>query len=368
MKAGKKTIKLILLGAIALGLVLGVSLIRSKLEVDDDVFTGADYTVFATDAAPEIAYTPVQSPTTGKWYYEGWEYKPVGVMIENQVACRPQSGLQSADIVYEANVEYSITRFLAIFNDNTPDFIGPIRSARVYFMRLQQQWNCGYFHFGGPGGDDSINIKGSSSKHIAQWHNLIGGHRGYWWREYDGSKIPAPYAPHNVFTTVERLQSLMTEVTDVKAPLTFSQTNSYGDSGKTVDSIVLHWIKGSTVTYRYDAEKDKLIRYSNSGASAVPHIDNNTGNAIEVQNLVVQYCKYSLHADGIHRIVTLLGSGKAEFFIGGKHITGTWSRSAYTEPTVYLDADGNEIVFTAGNTWIAIHPTSTAAATVTYAE
>ena len=74
-----------------------------------------------------------KSPTTGLSVTGNPYY---GVMIENYVDARPQTGLDKADIVYEALAEGGITRFIAIFHDNIPTVAGPVRSARPYFVSI----------------------------------------------------------------------------------------------------------------------------------------------------------------------------------------------------------------------------------------
>lgn len=314
-----------------------------------------DQTACWCDTAPDEAFTPVQSPTTGRWYYAMGEYKPLAVMIENSPDARPQCGLQAADIVYECNAEGNITRFMCLFNDNICTYVGPIRSARVYFMRLQQEWDAAYVHFGGPTNrsyvDDLVDIYGSNCYHIDVRMNLIGGHAGLWWRE----KAPR-YAPHNVFTDLTLLQAIIPEESDPRTPLKFSSESVYSDNGKQVDSVTIEWLLGTYVTYKYDADIDKLIRYSGRGSSAEAHYDGNTGKPIEVQNLIIMHCAYSLHWNGVNRMVTLTGSGRCDYIIGGQHITGTWVRKSYTDDTLYLDSEGNEIVLVAGNTWVAVQP------------
>ena len=61
--------------------------------------------------------------------------KYFSVMIDNTTEVRPQSGLDQAMVVYEALAEGSITRLLAIFSlADLPDTLGPIRSARPYYL------------------------------------------------------------------------------------------------------------------------------------------------------------------------------------------------------------------------------------------
>ncbi len=56
------------------------------------------------------------------------------VMIENSGEARPQSGLLEADVVFEAIAEGGVTRFLALYQAGAPQAIGPIRSARPYYV------------------------------------------------------------------------------------------------------------------------------------------------------------------------------------------------------------------------------------------
>ena len=74
---------------------------------------------------------------------------PVAVMIENSPDARPQAGLTSADIVYEAVTEGGITRFMGIFSQNYPTKAGPVRSARSYFIDWLSEYDAFYAHAGG---------------------------------------------------------------------------------------------------------------------------------------------------------------------------------------------------------------------------
>src|SRR5690349_3213017 len=53
----------------------------------------------------------------------------VVVKVDNSPWARPHAGINQADIVYELNVE-GITRFMELYHSNSPDRIGPVRSAR----------------------------------------------------------------------------------------------------------------------------------------------------------------------------------------------------------------------------------------------
>ena len=282
------------------------------------------------------------SYTTGFPIDERTEYKPIGVVIENSAAARPQNGLQSADIVYEAPVE-GCTRFFCIYNDTLPENVGPVRSARIYFIKIQQEWDCAFAHFGGPESGEA-NVYLASSEHIKTRINFIKGtYNDYYWR------ISSRNKPHNAYTNVKKCQELMEEEAKVR---TFNFDSDFEYEGRAISSVVLPFYSGE-VTYRYNASKDLLLRYMGKKE----FIDADTKKAVEVQNLIVQYNHFYHGNEAKGRwLCDLVGSGKADFFIGGKHIKGTWERADYDKPTIYKDSKGNEIVLQPGNTWIASHP------------
>lgn len=327
-----------------------------------------DYASVLSSAVPD-EYAPKQSPTTGIWSYE-WPdyYEPIGVMIENQFAARPQWGLQTADVVYEANAEGTVTRFLAIFNDSIPDFVGPVRSARVYFIRLQQQWDCYYVHCSGPYGPDAINIYSPIYTSLVNRRynaKVSSSTRWFAWREYS-NRITTPKAPHNVFVNPQAIQNAATESCSVETPLKFSYTPMYTNIEKAVSKVQVRF-RGQNVVWSYDAKSDKLFRSHGTLSSSAAHMSAETGEQIRIQNLIIQYSKYQMFTDGVHRIITLTGSGKAEYVINGKFFTGTWYRESYETDTIYYDAQGNEVLLSPGKTWIEVCP-SDKYSTVTYAE
>ena len=76
------------------------------------------------------------------------EGRAVAVMINNHPAARPQSGLNKADIVYELLAEGDVTRFLAIFQSEQPENVGPVRSARNYYIELAKGFDSLYIAHG----------------------------------------------------------------------------------------------------------------------------------------------------------------------------------------------------------------------------
>ena len=75
--------------------------------------------------------------------------RPFAVMINNISVARPlQSGLQDAYLMYEIIVEGGISRYLALFIDQSTERIGSIRSARHYFLDYALENDAIYVHHG----------------------------------------------------------------------------------------------------------------------------------------------------------------------------------------------------------------------------
>ena len=60
--------------------------------------------------------------------------RPIAVMIDNHKDAWPQAGLNKAYMVYEIIVEGGETRLMALFKGVDLEKIGPVRSARHYFI------------------------------------------------------------------------------------------------------------------------------------------------------------------------------------------------------------------------------------------
>jgi hypothetical protein len=71
------------------------------------------------------------------------------VKIENSENARPQSGMDSADIVIEELVEGGITRFMVLFHSDLPAVAGPIRSARPVDVELLSGFGASGFAYSG---------------------------------------------------------------------------------------------------------------------------------------------------------------------------------------------------------------------------
>lgn len=274
----------------------------------------------------------VYNPLTGKYLqYTG---KPIAVMINNLYMARPQTGLNLADVVYEAEVEGNITRFMAIFNGKNPDIVGSVRSARPYFLDLIKPWNCYYVHVGGST-QAYIDIPKLGIKNI----DNMRGDRGF---SFDNSR----QAPHNTYFDIQT--ALQKKQSSINLPGWYKEAPPAAKAD--YRSIKFTYNKQNSPGYIWDDKMRVYLRTINDQ----PHNGRDTGKQIAVDNIIFQYARHIYSGDELGHIdIILNGQGKAEYFLGGKHSTGIWQRNGYGH-ILYLDDQGKPVQMVSGNTWIQI--------------
>jgi len=303
-------------------------------------------------AEPTPEPSPEPTPHIGSYTtglpFEG-EYKPVMAVIENSPAARPQLGLQTADVVYEVPVEGSITRFVCVFSDNVPEGIMPVRSGRVTFLYLQQEWDAVLMHWGGSGsgvsGAPAYTFFGN------ELHGKIkidvDGWSGKWNDYYQ--RVKDKKAPHNVKGNPKLVQQLY----DYEPkPLDWRFDSMVSYSGDDVAQINLPMCSGDNdfVSYAYDSAQDVYLRSMSGKAFKSAETD----KQLSVKNIIVQYSTYE--SKDVYKVWNMIGSGNADIHIGGKLIKGSWEKKSVESQTMFYDDKGEPIVLKPGNTWIHIHP------------
>lgn len=322
-----------------------------------------------------------ECPMNGQLYSKSqkavWEKRrPLGIMVENSVPARPQSGLSSADIIYEAVAEGGITRFLTIFYCQDAKYIGPVRSARIYFVRLLQEYGNYplYVHVGGANTDGPADALGTIEKLKWAGYNDLNQFSvpfPNFWRDYD--RLPDRATEHTVYTSSSRLWDYAKE----KRSLTDKDKK-----GKQWDENFKKWkftdgiaadVRGTegakisfgfwksfaadyAVTWTYNKTSNSYVR-ENGGSS---HIDKNTNKALEVKNIVVVFADESPANDGYpggHILYDLAGSGDAIIFQNGQAIEATWNKKDFTARMTFADENGKEVPFVRGQIFIEILPT-----------
>ncbi|MDK2868376.1 MAG: hypothetical protein PWP38_2691 [Clostridiales bacterium] len=291
------------------------------------------------------------NPLTGEYVETGTlAGRPIAVMLDNQYDARPQAGLIKADVAYEILAEGLITRYMGIFYSHLPEHIGPVRSARPYFLQKALEYNPYYVHVGG-------SMQALSDIKSYKMADIDGLYSGAFHRE-SHKRIP-----HNMYTEASTLladgnRKHYDEAVTVSF-LDFYATFHVLENGTDANTIkCLYKAPTSTdkvgyyTTYLYDPETTRYMRQTNGK----PHIDEDTGEQLYAVNILVQYVSQKVLDNEGRLQLGLVGEGKGMYYTGGKGIPVTWSKADARATTYFTDANGDAIKLNPGKTWFQIMP------------
>lgn len=272
-------------------------------------------------------------------------------VIENHYDSRPLSGIANSHMVFEFLVEGGITRLLALYtSDQDIKKIGPIRSARPYFLEIAKPYNALFAHVGGsPQALEMI-----QTQNINDFNEYARGN--YFWRD------KTRFAPHNVYTSIELLSKgceifCPKEYDDLPSTLlTYSDKildendNNSGDSMYATEVFIPYSTSVYNVKWVYDQENGNYDRYQLGKKDR-----DSSQNEIKVENIIVLKADTDV-IDSVGRLnIDLNGTGSALYFIDGFVYTGFWKKESLAEPITFFDKDMNEFdTFKTGKTWINV--------------
>ncbi len=261
----------------------------------------------------------------------------LAVMVDNLKGSRPQTGLGEAGIVYEIEAEGRISRFMALYAGDPPPNVGPVRSARTYFLHLVREWGAYYAHIGGSE-DAKANIRRWGIQDLDDFKNSPG-----FWRDRTRR------APHNAYLNLaEALAGKAPEGILIYKDWIFEDPPAGPPNCR---GFSFRYRQDYEVAYKFSPQRKEYLRFING----VPHTDRVTGCQLAATNVVIQYAPHIYLGDALGHIeVELVGRGEAEFFLAGKHIKGSWEKAGASAPTKFYDSEGREIRFVRGNTWIQV--------------
>lgn len=290
---------------------------------------------------PTPTAVPTNTPVPVK-FSSVFDFQPLAIMVENHSDARPQSGLDKADVVYEAVVEAGITRFMAVYANREAEVVGPVRSARHYYVYWACEYNAIYAHCGSsPQGYDALRAVGLTSL-----DDTYG--TGSFWRSNDR------VAPHNLYASTRALRDSAEDWgSGWLSGLRFRPTDAAAEKPEVTEIRIVHPDQ-YTVVYTYSKEDNAYLREM----EGFPHVDAYSGVQYQPKNVIVEFVEaWRIPGDTAGRMdMALVGQGDAYVFVGGKAIKGSWIKPSLTAPTHYVDASGNDIVLNPGQTWIQVVP------------
>ena len=332
--------------AVAAAFLLAAGLSGCSSEEPDADPTAQPSVEPSPDASPTSEPTPdLEAPTvwplTGVEVEEIAQRPAIAVKIENSAAARPQIGLEHADMVWETLAEGGITRFVAVFHSDIPEFVAPVRSVRPTDPAIVAPLGGVLVYSGAqPAFISLVNAQNIQSMYMDR------GDPGF-------ARMPGRFAPHNVIGT---MATFLANVNDSRTvppenQLVWTWVPGEGTAiteGSAVDSLVAHMSAGQSTGWVWDEESGTFLRSNNNAASL-----SDTGEQHAATNVVflLQDVRMSAADSSVPETV-MVGSGQAIVASGGHYVEATWVKDSVDSVLQLLDLDGNPILLEPGATWI----------------
>ena len=265
---------------------------------------------------------------------------PTAIMIDNHTNARPSFGLSKANFVFEAEAEGGITRYLAIFaNDENIEKIGPIRSARPYFINWAREFSAVYTHCGGSPAALAMIIK-ENIIDLNEFYNA-----DYFWR--DNIK----QAPHNIYISSEKLNNFKNKKILENGKFfswKYKNDNKIENRPNKASIFINFKLDDYKVKWEYNKDNNNYTRYLAKNIHKDSH-----GDIIFAKNIAIMFIDSKVVDDKMRLDMNVVGNGKAMVCIDGICDDAEWNKKSESARTRFYK-ENNEIEFNAGTTWIEV--------------
>ncbi|WP_144721330.1 DUF3048 domain-containing protein [Agrococcus jejuensis] len=287
---------------------------------------------------------PITAPLTGIEVDAEIQLPAILAKIDDHPDARPQFGLETTDIVYEELVEGGLTRYVAVWHSNVPQQIGPVRSIRPMDPGIAGPFG-GMMAFSG-GQPHFVAAMQAVSTSTSVIHG--GG-------TYDAyySRGGPHAAPHNVILQAAQLQADNAQIAPPQPQFAYADDEASPTSqaaGGPASQLSLAFSQSQSRQWGCDASSGRWAR----GQQGVADLDA-SGNQLSAANVVVLRVQVIPNGDIPQ---TMLEGYYGDGFVasGCSWVPVTWSKPDIATPIQILDASGQPVVLTPGNTWVELVP------------
>ncbi|HVF32258.1 MAG TPA: DUF3048 domain-containing protein [Acidimicrobiales bacterium] len=291
----------------------------------------------------------VQAPLSGRPVDEDSARRPaVSIKVDNSPEGRPQAGLEKADIIYEEKVEGGVTRFIAVYQSQESELVGPIRSLRTTDRPVVSAFG-GVFVFSDGVAFTLGRLKGAPVAAVSE--------------RDESSAFTYPKGKRRPYATFGATTRLRREAKDPRPPSAafpfLTEGEAFAPAGATAASRASIEYGGRTRgAFEWDAATGRWQRSTNG----TPHLLAD-GTRLTFANVIIQKVAYRGvgYKDSTKHPVeeaVVVGEGEAVVLSGGKQAKVRWSKASAEAMTVYTDAAGAPVKLLPGSTMVALAPTS----------
>jgi hypothetical protein len=347
----------VLLGVAILAIPIGGAAAYAQFESDHVAAIGA--AAIGAAATTTTTPAPTLAPLTGlPALSSSMATRPaVIVKIDNDAAAWPQSGIDQADVVYEEVVEGGITRYLAVFQSQDADVVGPVRSVRETDADIVRPIGGLFAYSGGIAPFVSL----IDSAGVTDVGAVADG------SAYYRSSLRA--APDNLYTSTAVLRERTPPDAGPPPPLFdyVGAHQAFSEPGEeSVSKVTVAMSATAVVTWSYDPSTTQWLRSTNGAPQRVAQGGSLTpGPPIVSTNVIVEMVPYQNtgYIDPAGNPVpdaNIVGSGPAVVLSGGKLVHATWLKPSPSSITTYQASDGSHIGLLRGQTWVMLAPAGAA--------
>lgn len=302
-----------------------------------------------TEVAPKPEDLLEFNPLTGLKDFnpEKKTARPVAIMIDNDSVAQKnaQIGVQTADVVFETEVEGGITRLMVLFADVTKaSQIGDVRSARAAFVDIATGFNAIYCHHG-----MDVVYCANRMKELGTDNYVIDASNCGWRHTYGSSTNW-----QNLYTTGEKLWNSLTASKWKTTQKSFDSWQTFTEdpltlTGGAATRATVAFNTSSTSYFDYDASTGKYIKTSRLATNK----DNLTGEAYAFKNVFVLKTTMGYYSSDPHRKIDL-NSGTGYYVVNGTYEKINWKKGAASNNFTFTKADGSPLTVQAGSSWVCI--------------
>jgi hypothetical protein len=301
------------------------------------------------------------NPLTGRLVADpaSLDRRPIAVKISNSPAqfVRPQSGLNTADLVFEHYAEGGVTRLTAVYYGTGVDTVGSVRSARLIDLEIPAMVQSAFAYSGSSAG---VQAKIRASDLVDR---VISPELGF--GEPYFFRVPRGDVPfeHTLFADLFEIWDWLAQNNLNNRPqlpgLAFSQR--VPTEGSPANEVFVGYVAAeSQVEWIYTIGTGAYLRWQ----GGQPHVDALTGEQLSAANVVVISAHHQetdiledMVGDGHFSIeIQIWGEGPATLFRDGQRFEGRWRRADRDDMLTFFDLTGSIMPFKPGNTWFQVVP------------
>lgn len=331
------------------GLVLMLLFLGVACQGDDEEVQEAEPEEEPVEEEVEVEEeeSPYRYVLTGLEADDEYVNRILAVMVNNANVARPQTGLIDADIVYEFLAEGAITRFLALYQSTIPEVVGPVRSARSYYIDTARDHGAIYIYHGAA---DFI-----EEDLRAGWvDNLNGAY--YDNDEFLFKRESFRKAPHNSYVLLEHAYDVASR-NNIETEREHEWVDFYEEdelsqiTGEAVSDVNVRYYDQQNVSYTYDPVSEKFERF----ADGEPSIDLVTEEQLSYDNVLIYETHHEVIDAQNRRFIDLESGGKGYLLQKGTIQEIEWRN---VDGLMYPYIGDEQAKLVPGKTWINIIPDS----------